>query len=142
MTNSYEDFMKELNVEFEEVKKDIGKKFKGVALDFLEYEVSEPPRGTPVLSGFTRDSWNISINAVSGDVVGVSGTISGASTAKHKQIQSISELKSTDLESITSIYINNGNDWISDLNSGTSTQTPQGFVELGSQYAEEKLRLK
>lgn len=140
MAKNSNDFFKELDAEFEEVKKEVGDKYKQTALDFLSYVTSPPPKGTPIDTGFTSNSWHISLNNESVTAVGVPRTKTGANTAKARQERSVEHLKNTDVERINKIYINNPNDWISDLNAGTSRQSPGGFVELGKQYAESRVK--
>lgn len=139
MGKDYNSFNLELEKEYEEIEGEVLKKFKNRALDFLEYVTSEPPKGTPVITGYTTNSWNITINSPSSMRVGKERTAGGAAEAMRKQDDSIAKLKEhKDLDTLHNIYINNGCDWISKLNSGTSKQTPAGFVELGIQYSESR----
>jgi len=140
MAKSFKTFAKELDKEFDVIKEDIEHKYKQTAIDFLDYVTSPPPKGTPRDTGFTSNSWHISLNSPSLNHVGEPSTSTGANTAKARQEESIHNLELATLENIRSIFINNPNSWISDLDAGSSTQNPGGFVAMGGQYAESKIK--
>lgn len=139
MGKDYNSFNLELEKEYEKIEEEVLDKFKNRALDFLEYVTSDPPRGTPRLTGYTSSSWNITINEPSSMRVGLESTVGGASVALQKQEDSIAKLTAhNDLDTLHNIYVNNGCDWISDLDAGTHGKNPGGFVGLGKQYSESR----
>jgi len=139
VANTFTGFKAELDKEFSNVKEAISERYKQHALDFLEYVTSEPPRGTPILTGYTSNSWHVSINDPTRNSVGEPSTFIGASVAQARQNDSITELKSIkDMTEIRSIFICNNNPWIEDLDGGSSTQNPGNFIEMGKQYSESR----
>lgn len=140
MAKTFKSFSDELDKEFNQIKKVIENKYKQVAKDFLYYVTSPPPKGTPIKTGYTTNSWHISLNQPSLSPVGVHSTSAGANTARARQESSVDELEGADINNLRSIFINNPNNWISNLNAGSSTQSPGGFVEMGKQYAESKIK--
>ena len=134
MANNITQFNSEIDKEFEDALGPIDGLVKEISMAILDYVTAPPPMGTPRVTSYTSNSWHISLNSPTSDLVGMHSTYAGADAAKARQNSSITELMNAD--EVGKVYINNNTDWISDLDSGTSNQHPGGFTDLAVQYAE------
>ena len=134
MATNINQFNADIDKEFLDALDPIENIVKEISMAILTYVTAPPPMGTPRVTGYTSNSWHISLNSPTSDLVGMHSTFEGANAAEARQLSSINELMVTD--DVGMVYINNNTDWISDLDSGTSNQSPGGFTGLAVQYAE------
>ena len=99
-----------------------------IALQILEGVVNM----NPVLTGRSRGNWQVTIGSPASSEINVTDKDGGATITSGSQIiQTITELGA--------VYITNNVPYIIELEKGTSTQAPQGMVQvtldrLGSQF--------
>jgi len=90
-----------------------------------------PPIGTPVLTGWARAGWRVSLNSPTAGEVGLTGNPGPAETKSKRSLKAFLSRKT--LSKVSSIFIDNRVPYISLLNEGTSTKSPPAFIEMAIQ---------
>lgn len=87
--------------------------------------ISEPPKGTPIDTGWATNNWWFAEGASANSPTTSTGNVEASGARIQLDTMSISNIKVNG----QSLYITNNVPYIGMLNSGTSKQTPSGFVE-------------
>ncbi len=119
--------LKQLDVDIEKWSNDMGIEVNLVIKKLAFDMFSDIVQATPVLTGRAKNNWNISVGSVDESITeegGDSATIE--SNQKSKAKEALAEITTFPP---TLIVISNSLPYITELNEGSSTQAPAGFVE-------------
>lgn len=87
--------------------------------------ISEPPDGTPILSGWASNNWWFDQGQPANSPDTPTGNVEASKARIEQDTVTISNIKVNGQE----LHITNNVPYIGVLNGGSSTQTPSGFVE-------------
>lgn len=132
------DLANKLNNMNKQIKEDTNNKAIDFALDLLD----ELVENTPVDTSKAVSNWQVSIispetREIDAHILGSRGSSKDMSIeiVKMEAKNTLSAKKAGD-----SIFITNNADYIADLNNGTSTQAPAGFIEASIMRAKQRLK--
>jgi murein endopeptidase len=122
---------------FAELDDAISERVSEVTLELHGELVSNPPKGTPVDTGFASVSWGLSVGTTH-----PYGVASDTASAASQQQAGIAEVASYRIVTGQSLWVFNNTSYIAKLNAGSSKQSPQGFVEQAIDTTLSKFRNK
>lgn len=110
----------------DDMERAISEHIAEVALDLQGELVDNPPTGTPIDTGWASVNWWLRIGSAP---TGNDGQAGDPSTRQGGQAAGIAAMASYSIRGGKSIWLTNGVPYISRLNSGSSRQSPAGFVD-------------
>lgn len=102
----------------------VERKVKKIVIGIAANLQSEPPQGTPIDTGHATNNWVASLDEPYSGIAGGPGEADGGPAAT-----GIAQVASLKLPQTA--YVSNNVPYISALDAGSSTQSPEGFVEAG-----------
>ena len=128
---------KQLGRIFAELDDAISERVSEFTLELHGELVSNPPKGTPVDTGFASVSWTPFIGAHPPSTA--ASSVSAAESAQNAGVAAVASYKIT---SGQNLWVYDRAPYIAKLNAGSSKQSPQGFVEQAIDTTLSKFRNK
>lgn len=125
------EFTLDLSDVVDELTVDIDVAIRRLSLDILVRLTQK----TPVDTGRAKSNWIISINSPVSTTSKFRSKTSLGQPATAAVGRGNATLKTFDLKTDTSVYIQNNLPYIQKLNEGSSTQAPSGFVQMAMREA-------
>ena len=138
MGDNKNEFFKQLDKMEDEIIEGINDAVKEVIFEITSALLDPKAMGgTPVITGWLRNSWFISSGSPSATL---SGSKKSPGAALGKQNSSFDAFINSDVTKYKDIYINNNVPYGPEVNYGSAKSAPQHFREKSIQRAEIKLR--